>query len=140
MQHTLVLNLPEGVFRRLQHTAEAVGRSVQEVAVDNLAGEPLSLEPDLEEPYRSELIGMAIWSDEALNRTVAEVMPRAHQRRHEALLSRLRERELTRRERSELDALREEADRVMLRKARAAALLHGRGRPVPAPGELPSPR
>lgn len=140
MTHTLIVEVPDPVYRRLKQAANAAGKSIQEVAADNLAGEPLALEPDLPEPYRSELIGMAVWSEEALRRAMVEVMAPTQQRRYQVLLRRLRTRELTGREAADLDALRDEADRLMLRKARAAALLRSHGHRVPGPEALPSPQ
>ncbi len=140
MPHSLTLELPDSVYARLERAARSVGRSVQDVAVDNLAGEPIAVEPNLPEPYRSEILGMATWSTEALHCAVKEIVPHNRQRRLRSLLRLSQSSGLSDREREALSTLSEEADRVLLRKARAAALLRSRGEPVPSPDSLPTPQ
>jgi hypothetical protein len=69
----------------------------------------------------------ALWKIAQSRKTVADM------ERYNILLDRNQEGTLTDTERTELTALRTEADCFMLRKAQAAALLHWRGHHVPLP-------
>ena len=67
---------------------------------------------------------------------MCETVPRAQQQRLHDLLNRQQAGRLTVSQRAQLDALQQQADLVMLRKARAAVLLRFRGKRVPTVAEL----
>ena len=64
-------------------------------------------------------------------------VPSPQQEHHLALLEKNQAASITPEERQELSALRVAADRLMVRKAYAWAILRWRGHPVPALHELP---
>jgi hypothetical protein len=101
-------------------------RSVEALLLDYLHSLTL---PALPADQQSELDALAALSDDALytiarEQVAADVQARAHD-----LMTRNNLGQLTEAERAELQDLVDRADRVMLRKAEAAALLVKRGRP-----------
>ena len=135
MSQTLRLELPDAVYRPAKRTAEAIRRPVEEVIVNILLSALPSLEglaPDLVE----ELTTLETATNERLQRVMFEQAPLAQQRRLRRLLQKNQAGTLSVHEQMELEALQKEADRVMLRKARAAVLLKWRGRRIPTLEEL----
>lgn len=129
----VTLQLPEPLYRRLLNTAQATRRPVEEVIVHAVeVGSPPAWE-DVPAEFQADLAAMDRLDDAALWRIAGSRMSATTDDRYDELLERNREGELTDAERVELQRLREEADRFMLRKAHAAALLRWRGGRVPPP-------
>jgi hypothetical protein len=135
MAHTVTLELPDAVYLPAQRMAEAAQRPLADVLVDALQASLPPLE-GLPPALASELVGLERLGDEALWQVMLSQVPTGRQRRLHRLLRKGKTGKLTAAERTELTALQDEADRVMLRKARAAVLLRFRGRPVPTMKEL----
>jgi hypothetical protein len=128
---TITLQVPQNLYLRLEHTAHAMQRSVSEVFLHTLnVGSPPAWE-DIPAEFQADLAALdrldhiALW-DIARSRKAPSEMAR-----HDELLERNQSGTLTDAERLELQALRNEIERFMLRKAHAAALLHWRGQPAP---------
>jgi hypothetical protein len=77
--------------------------------------------------------------DQGLWQVMLETVPRDLQQRLHNLLMRQQVGTLTDAEREQLAIMQQQADLVMLRKARAAALLRFRGKRVPTLAELSKP-
>ncbi len=129
----VMLHVPEGLYRRLEKTARAMRRSLEEVLLHTLqVGSPPAWD-DAPPELQAELAALDRLDDDALwtiargNRTAAEMS------RYDELLERNRDGTLSGADQVELQALRAEADQFMLRKAHAAALLRWRGSAVVAP-------
>ncbi|MFO0755853.1 MAG: hypothetical protein U0359_05150 [Byssovorax sp.] len=84
----------------------------------------------------ADLVRLEALDDEALRAVVHERVGDDASEEIEALLEKNRAAALADAELDRLHALRREADRTMLRKARAAVLLRFRGQPVPTMDEL----
>ena len=127
----ILLPLPEDLYLRLEQTARATSQSLTDLLVHAIrAGSP----PDWSQApaeFQADLAALdrmddvALWQIARAQRTDAETAPLA------ALLEKNAEGALTAEETLELDRLVAEADRFMLRKAHAAALLQWRGHAVP---------
>jgi hypothetical protein len=132
----VTLSLPEALYLRLKQTAQATQQSLTDVLLHAVqVGSPPSWE-DAPVAFQADLVALDRLDDEALWRT-------ARNRRTEADMVRLQEwldknanSQLTELERAELTQLRTEADRLMLRKAHAAALLRWRGHTIPPADKL----
>jgi hypothetical protein len=85
---------------------------------------------------RNELAELEALDDEARWDVMFERVPENEQDEIEDLLYRSQAGTSSEADRNQLDALRHTADRVMLRKARAAVLLRFRGRRIPTLAEL----
>jgi len=85
----------------------------------------------------AELLEMQKLSTEDLLSIASSQVQPVQRERHLALLEKSRTGDVTPEERQELGHLREAADRLMLRKAYAWAVLRWRGHPVPPLEELP---
>ncbi len=133
MVETITLQVPENLYRRLEQTAHAMQRSVPEVILHALnVGSPPAWE-DIPAEFQADLAALdrldnaALWEVARSRKAPTEMV------RHDELLERNQSGALTDGERLELQALRTEVERFMLRKAHAAALLRWRGQPVPTP-------
>lgn len=133
MTATVTLQLPDPIYQRLVNTAIATGRSLEEVMLYALkVGSP----PDWEnapDEFKADLAALDRLEDEALWKVATGHKTEEEMARHFELLERNKEHTLTPAEQVELVELRSQADRFMLRKAHAAALLHWRGHCVPHP-------
>lgn len=129
---TLTLALPEALYHRLERTALATKRPLEDVALHALSlGSPPAWE-DVPPEFQLDLAALDKADDEAL-RKLAKGRMNADFARRDELLARNAGGRLSSAERAELDRLRHEENLFMLRKAHAAALLRWRGHPVPSP-------
>lgn len=124
---TVILELPEAVYRWAERTARTTERAVESVLVDALN---TTLPPPLDQvpaEWREELEALETLSTRALLQVARERLTAAQVRQYDRLLEKNRQGTLTSRERARLTQLRHAADRIMLRRARAYVLLKWRG-------------
>ena len=121
----IVLPLPEDLYVRLEQTAHATKQSLTDMLVRSLrAGSP----PDwLQAPaeFQADLAALDRLGDDALWRIARSQRSEADAARLQELLENNADDALTAAGRLEMDVQVAEADRFMLRKAHAAALLNG---------------
>jgi hypothetical protein len=128
---SITLQLPDPLYQRLINTAHATQRPLEAVILQALeVGSPPSWD-DVPESFRSDLEALDRCDDSALWAIVRDRKSANEMTRYDELLERNQAGTLTEAERGELVTLRTEADRLMLRKAQAAALLRWRGHLVP---------
>lgn len=135
MSQVVTLELPDTVYLPVQRMAEATRRPLNDVLVGALEAALPSLDglpPDL----AAELASLEKLDDCVLEEIMLSRVPSERQRRLNRLLRKSKVAELNEAERGDLAVLQREADRVMLRKARAAVLLRFRGRRLPTLVEL----
>jgi hypothetical protein len=121
----ITLSVSEQAYARAQEIAARTAQPIESVLRGwvEAAGSMPSLAPD----DAAELKAMQALSDDALWTIASEQMPRPEQERL-SLLLKLNERDAaTPQEIEELDQLLERGNRLMLRKAEAAAILTERG-------------
>ena len=124
------LDVPESLYRRLENTAQAMARPLQEVMLHALQiGSPPMWE-DAPPEFQVDLATMDRLSDSTLWRIARSQKTPDEMMRYDERLERNQDALLTDAERLELQALRKETERFMLRKAQAAALLKWRGHHV----------
>jgi len=127
----VVLSLPEDLYVRLEQTARATKQSLTDLLVRSVrAGSP----PDWSQApaeFQADLAALDRLGDEALWRIARSQRSEADAAPLQALLEKNTADALTAAERLEMEAEVAEADRFMLRKAHAAALLQWRGHVVP---------
>jgi hypothetical protein len=126
MADLIVLTVPEDISVRARQIAEETAEPVEQVILNHLKSLSPRL-PTLAPDMRAELDALQHLSDDALWTIAREQMPDEAQERAHELLEKKSHRELGDAENQELDSLIERADRVMLRKAEAAAILRSRG-------------
>lgn len=135
MAQTVTLELPDTIYQPAQRMAAATRRSITEVLVSALKTflpplEGLSTELQAELTVLEELDDKTLWS------VMLSQVPEKQQRKLSDLLQKKKIGKLTEPEQATLSTLQSEADRMMLRKARAAVLLRFRGHHLPALAEL----
>ncbi len=131
MTATVTLQIPDPIYQRLVNTANATGRSLEEVMLHALkVGSPPDWD-NVPDEFKADLAALDRLEDEALWKIATARKTSEEMARYDELLDRNQDRTLSQAERLELSELRSQADRFMLRKAQAAALLHWRGHHVP---------
>jgi len=129
--------LPEPVYQYLKQIAIATRRPVEQVAQESIVGNLPPSVATMPVEMQDELLEFQNMPLHELQQVAASQMSPAQQARHRQLLEENAAGLLTPAERDELAALRTLADRLMLRKAYAWAVLRWRGQAVPALDELP---
>jgi len=129
--------LPEPVYQYLKQIAVATRRPVEQVAQESIVGNLPPSVATMPVEMQDELLEFQNMPLHELQQVAASQMSPAQQARHRQLLEENAAGLLTPAERDELAALRTLADRLMLRKAYAWAVLRWRGQAVPALDELP---
>ncbi len=133
---SVTLQLPEYLFVRLQHAAQAMRQPLDEVLVRAVeVGSPPTWD-DAPAIFQADLAALDKLDDESLWRIARSKQTGQDWNRYQHLLDKLASRTITVEERAELASLRTESDRFMLRKAHAAALLRWRGHQIPPAGAL----
>ena len=135
MPQTITLTLPDNILQPAQRVAQATRQSVEELLVTALQAALPTLEglpPDVVQ----HLVALESLDDQTLWQVMLENVPLDQQHQLHALLLRNQAGMLTDAEREQLAVLQQQADLVMLRKARAAVLLRFRGKRVPTLAEL----
>jgi len=135
MAQTVTLELPQTIYLPARRMAEVTNRSLEDLLVSALKA---SLPPldGLPSELVEDLVELESLDDESLRQMMVSKVPTAQQRELDRLLRKNQAGTLTEQERQKLDRLQREADRVMLRKARAAVLLRFRGHRLPTLEEL----
>jgi hypothetical protein len=126
MTTPIVLTVPEEISDRARRIAETTDQPVEQVLLDHLktlSGPLPSLSPD----EQAELDALKHLSDDAPWTIARDQMPEHVQARAHDLMERNSRGTISDEERIELQKLVERADRLMLRKAEAVALLRARG-------------
>jgi hypothetical protein len=135
MPQTITLTLPDNVLQPVLRAAQATKQSVEELLVTALqaALPPLEgLPPDIVQ----HLIALESLDDQTLWRVMLEIVPLDQQHQLHDVLLRNQAGMLTDAESEQLAILQQQADLVMLRKARAAVMLRFGGKRVPTLAEL----
>jgi hypothetical protein len=135
MPQTVTFELPDVVYQPAQRMAEARRQPLTDLLVSALKASLPSLE-GLSPALRTELINLERLDDVALWRVMLGQVSARQQQKLNHLLQKNKTGKLTESERGSLAALQNEADRMMLRKARAAVLLRFRGHRLPTLAEL----
>jgi hypothetical protein len=128
----VVLQLPSPLYRRASHAASVLQQPLEETLIRTL---DTALPPLDEVPagIRAEVDALGTLSDDALWEIAQSTMPTQQQEQLDILLDTQSIRSLTADEAAELENLRVEYGRILLRKARAYALLSERGHPLSEP-------
>jgi hypothetical protein len=130
---TVTLQIPEIIYQRLVNTARATQRPLEEVILHALQiGSPPEWD-NVPPEFQADLAALDKLDDNTLWQIARSHKTAAEMERYNTLLEGNSNNSLTEAERLELMALRQEADRFMLRKAQAAVLLHWRGHRVSTP-------
>jgi hypothetical protein len=132
----VTLPLPEHLYLRFEQVAKATHRSVTDVLLHAVeVGSPPNRD-NVAPEIQADLAALDRLDDKALWQVARSYQSEAEMDRYEDLLYKNANDVLTSAERDELTHLRREADRLMLCKAHAAALLRWRGYQLPPADKL----
>lgn len=130
MAESITLQLPDRLYQRLTNTAQAIQRPLEEVIVRALeVGAPPDWD-DVPAEFQADLAVLDRLDDAALWQIARSHKTADDMTRYDELLEHNQDGTITDAERLELTSLRREADRFMLCKAQAAAILRWRGHQV----------
>ncbi len=134
----LTLELPEGIFQQFARMAKITHQTIESLAIQSISA---NLPPTIENApleMHSSLQAMQTLSIKELLKIAHSQIPTTQQQRHFTLLEENKKTDfMAPHERQELRKLGEKADKLMLKKAYAWALLRWRGYRIPALDELP---
>ncbi|MFM7600599.1 MAG: hypothetical protein ACKO7R_05280 [Pseudanabaena sp.] len=131
MAETVTLQIPEALYQRLAIAAGATQRSLEDIILQALQiGSPPSWK-DVPEEFQADLASLDRLDDDSLWQIARSQKTQLEMERYESLLTKQQDTGLTDSEKLELDNLRKDSDRFMLRKSQAAAILKWRGHNVP---------
>lgn len=129
--HTITLQLPESIYFRLRQADQATKQSLNDILLRAVKiGSPPDWE-DLPAEYQADLKALDRLDDNSLWRIARSRQTNASFKQYDDLLDANRKGSISDEERIKLSELRNVADRFMLRKAHAAALLRWRGHQIP---------
>jgi len=134
---SVTLQLSEPVFRYLLQLATSTRRPLEQLVRQSVEGNlppPVTNAPP---EMQTELLGLQLLSVEELLLVANSQIDPEQGERHLSLLEKNGEAGLTPEQAAELDVLRLAADRLLVRKAYAWAVLRWRGYPTPALEQLP---
>jgi hypothetical protein len=126
MTDQIVLTLPEDISELARRIAATTAQPVEQVLLDHLKTLTIPL-PNLPSDIQAELDALKNLSDDTLWTIAREQIPEDVQTRAQTLMDRNNSGEIAPEEYTELETLTHRADRLMLRKAEAAAILRQRG-------------
>ncbi len=132
----ITLNLPESIYIRLQHAAQATKQSLDQVILQAVrTGSPPGW-GDIPAEYQADLAALERLDDNSLWRIARAHKAESDFDRYQDLLDKNRNGTISDSERIELNNLRAESDLFMIRKAHAADLLRWRGHKIPPADKL----
>jgi hypothetical protein len=133
---TVTVSLPESVYLRLQQVAQGTQQSLTDVLLHAVkVGSPPSWE-DVPAEFQVDLAALDRLDDDSLWQIARSKQSDDDMVQYQALLDKNADGTISEFERLELTQLRVEFDRLMLRKAHAAALLRWRGYQLPPSDKL----
>jgi hypothetical protein len=124
MTDQIILTVPEDISELARELGMQKDKSAEQILLDYLASLTL---PALPIDEQAELDALKHLSDDALRTIAQEQMPDSAQSRAHTLMDKNGKHTITDDEYDELQSLVERADRLMVRKAEAAAILQTRG-------------
>lgn len=133
---SLTIELPESAYQALALLARQTRQPLELLAAQSVVGNLPPPVGNVPPEIQVELLAMQKLPVDELVRIARGQTPAEAQRRHLELLERMQDEVLFPVERKELEQLRLAADRLMVRKAYAWALLRWRGYPVPTFDDL----
>ena|SRR5687767_15805648 len=126
---SVTLTIPEHLYNQARRLAEKKSVPIEQLLVHQLEAIFVEL-PSLPSDEQSELEALTHLSDQALWTIAREQMPEEIQQRMQSLMTANNLGTISTSERDELTTLVEQGQRLMLRKAKAMALLTERGHSV----------
>ena len=134
---SLLIELPDHVVRALKELAVQTHQTPEKLAALSVVGNLPPRLPDVSTVSQAEFLALQNLSVDELRQIASSQWPQAQHERQDELLEKNAEGNISDVERRELARLREDADRHMLRKAYAWAVLRWRGYPTPSLDQLP---
>lgn len=125
---SIPVEIPQSLYQRLEWAAHRLQKPVEHLLVETLQA-TLPEREEIPEDIQAEVADLAQWDSSALQDVAVSQMVETDQQILEHLLDMQSIRPLSVEEQKQLELLRIEYGRILLRKARALALLVERGHP-----------
>lgn len=128
---TVTVQLPEGVYHRLQAMAQVTHQPVETVMLQAIEGNLPPMIEDIPIEWQTDLALLQSVDDTILWQIIHETLPAESWSCHQALLEKNQGDSLTAEEQQELSQYREVVERFVFRRSYALALLKWRGYTLP---------
>ncbi|MDQ3633631.1 MAG: hypothetical protein M3405_03875 [Acidobacteriota bacterium] len=135
MSETITLELPEKISGFLQRNSKATKQPIEKILLNALQTSFPSLD-GLSDEFVENLTSLENLTDTKLRQVLKEKVSANTQTKISSLLKKQQEKSLSDAESRRLETSQNEADLIMLRKARAAVILRFRGQRIPILAEL----
>ncbi|MCZ6680930.1 MAG: hypothetical protein O7E52_27200 [Candidatus Poribacteria bacterium] len=133
--HSVTLQLPQEIHERVRRLAKGIGQPIKKTLLKIVEAGLPSLK-NIPAEYQLDLARLEMLNNTDLWKVAESEMPETQQRTLERLLRKNQAGTLTEHENQELDQLRAEANRLMLRKSYAYVLLKWRDCQIPTLADL----
>jgi len=137
MSQAITITLPDNLYDQLKRTAELAKEPLETIITQSLKQSLPPLLEDIPAEYQADIYPLLQMTVAELQAEIQRIFPAERWAEYEALLDKKKVRALTAQEQTHLDALRREADVLMVRKGYAAMLLKRRGYQIPTTADLP---
>ena len=124
--NSVTINIPQSLYQRLEQASVHLQKPVQEVLTETLQA-ALPFAEEIPEAIRAEVAALSSMDEKTLQKVAESTMAYDEQQAMDQLLDLQRVRVLDDSEITRLESLRAEYGRILLRKARAFALLTKHG-------------
>jgi hypothetical protein len=131
--NSVTLQLPESSYKRAQHAAMLLNRSIEDFLQSVLNSSLPVLDDAPSNDLATEMAALSTLSDAELWRVARSQMAATDEDQFHGLLDAQAERPLMEEEETQLDVLYHQVGRLTVLKSQAYALLHQRGHTVPQP-------
>ena len=130
-ESTVAIPLPQILYRRLKHLADITQRPLESLVIQALDNNVPQLIDDLPSSMRSDLADLEQLADDSLWKVANSIIDLDKQQEYTNLLDKQRNAMIAVGEERRLEELFQQANRHMIRKAYANALLRWRGHLLP---------
>lgn len=129
---TITVKLPQAIYRRLEHTAAMTNQSLDNVLLQTIRGNIPPSPEDAPAEIQDELAALLNLNDDDLWAVAQGSIDPEQWQRHQHFLRKNAASNLSECEQHELERLRAETDRHVLRRSFALAVLKWRGHTLPS--------
>jgi hypothetical protein len=128
---SITLNLPEKLYQRIRQAADTMQRPLEDVFIQTIQGNLPPAIADLPDELQAEFMQLQMADDQTLWKLAKAPLSAKQWKRHQELLDKNQNDDLSIGEQTELAHLREIVDKFVMRRSYALALLKWRGYSLP---------
>ena len=128
---SITLNLPEKLYQRIRQAADTMQRPLEDVFIQTIQGNLPPALIDLPDELQTEFMQLQMADDQTLWKLAKVPLNVKQWKRHQDLLDKNQNEDLSTSDQIELAHLRDRVDKFVMRRSYALALLKWRGYSLP---------